>query len=184
MGEIQALRAGILGKIAAIFKEFNKLAARSGTDITSLTKNLPNATLQKAPDAHEGMLGSLILEQLISPVFSAVAADFMVNTSQGSITGTITAVDLFQSASALDETLDPYKRHAADDIRFKKGAGKGTEALIHGNTAKPKMNTLFNGIFNDGGRGFFYIPLQFTRTKTSGKCSYPGISTAYGHKPL
>ncbi|MCD8562694.1 MAG: hypothetical protein LRY54_01205 [Alphaproteobacteria bacterium] len=156
MGEHQSVYSAILGKIAGLFREFNKLAAQQGVSAQALTKALPAAVKSKAPGAHEGMLGSLILEQLITPVFAHVAAHFIIDTPQGSVTGAVTAVDIMQNADAFDETLSDTLRRASDDARFKKGAGKGTEALILGNT-KPAHPLAFP---KDKGRGFFTSPFN------------------------
>lgn len=160
MGEAARLTASILGKIAGLFREFNKLAAGSGTNVQTLTRNLPSAVKRRAPDAHEGMLGSLILEQLITPVFSQVAADFIVDTPQGSFTGTISALDLIHDAGALDGALEEKTRRATDDARYKKGAGKGTDALLFGNARQSSLKTLLNGPLGDRGRGYFTSPFN------------------------
>lgn len=161
MGDIAGIKAGILGKIAGLFRDFNKLAAHNGTSVQVLTKNLPVPVKRRAPDAHEGMLGSLILEQLVTPVFSQVAAEFIVTTPQGAVTGAISAVDVMHGADAMDEALDEKQRRAADDARYKKGAGKGSDALLFGNPRKQSaLAKMLNGPLGDSGRGYFTSPFN------------------------
>lgn len=158
MGEHQGAYSAILGKIAGLLKQFNTLASQGGLSPAALAKNLPApaASAVRAANSQEGMLGSLILEHLISPVFSQLAAHFIVNTPQGSFTGTVTAIDVLQGADALDSTAEDRVKSASDDARYKKGAGKGTEALILSNTNNKPIFTSFN----DGGAGFFTSPFN------------------------
>jgi hypothetical protein len=158
MSKHQGVYSAIWGKLAGLLREFNKLAAQNGVSAAAMAKTLPGpaASALRAANSQEGMLGSLILEQMLTPVFSQIAANFIIDTPQGSVTGTVTAVDILQGADAFDETLDNPVRRANDDARYKKGAGKGTEALILGNT----KTSALPAAFADGGKGFFTSPFN------------------------
>lgn len=156
MGQSQTITSSILGKIAGLFREFNKIAAKQGVNVAELARSLPGRPSLKAPDANDGMLGSLILEQLLIPVFSQVSSDYLISTSGGSISGTVMAIDIAQTSDFLDSRENERATRASDDTRYKKGAGKGTEALLFGNTKKPSILSLFS----DDGRGFFTSPFN------------------------
>lgn len=156
MGNNQTARSSILGKIAGLFREYNKIAAQQGVSISQLAKSLPNAPCLKAPDANDGMLGSLILEQLLMPAFSQAAADYLVNTSGSSISGAVMAIDVAEAADIFENSRKAPLQYAADESRYKKGAGKGTDALLFSNT---KKSTIAN-IFGHDGQGFFTSPFN------------------------
>ncbi|HRQ59942.1 MAG TPA: hypothetical protein PLO23_00240 [Alphaproteobacteria bacterium] len=157
----QQEKRSVLGKISGILKEFNKLAVAYGLGIGTLTRSLPNSpAIKAASPSQEGLLGSLILEQILTPIFTSIMENISTtNTSQGSLVGLVATWDIH---SADRHAADQRNKAANDDSRFKKGAGKGSEALIF-SPAKSTGMTSPSGLLNtirDGGRGFFTSPFN------------------------
>lgn len=155
MGNNKQNKQTILGRISGIFLEFNKLAQLYGISAASLQAQTPSYARAKsaAGNDQEGLLGSIILEQFLSPVFTALAHDMALDASGGTISGAITTIDMIQAdrTKAAEQT-----RGATDDARFKKGAGKGSEALLF----SPAKSSGILAKIEDGGHGFFTSPFN------------------------
>lgn len=154
MGASQQQKRSVLGKISGILKEFNKLAAAYGLGQGALAQSLQQSpAIKAASPSQEGLLGSLILDQILTPIFTSLMENMSVNTSQGGVSGLVAAWDIH---SADRHTAQDRSKAANDDGRFKKGAGKGSEALIF---SKAQPSGVLNTI-RDQGRGFFTSPFN------------------------
>lgn len=105
-------------RLAALCKEFRA----NGGDFSTL----PDSADLQHRCSQDGLLGSLILESIISPVFAAVANDLSATPIEDFIAND------FPFENIAEEISDYY--HSKQ--RFKKGAGKGTSALLHGSTGE------------------------------------------------
>lgn len=134
-------RQTALGKLAGLHNQLNKLGPAPSSPGHIGPVFLKNCAYSRPAGQEEGMLGSLILENMLGSAFLAAANDSGVAMQGGTLTQAALCADFGDIADAASEYMED--RHKSEQ-RFKPGAGKGSEAIDYGHKTHA-FNTLARG---------------------------------------
>lgn len=129
--QYEGVRRDALSRISGLYKEFNHFCRDYGAGAAEGSVFHRYAHYGIASSSQDGLLGALIMDSLLTPVFSLAANDCGFSAMQGGNGDPFT----LQNMSRMSSLVDEYYRDRScytDTRLYKKGAGKGTQALLHG----------------------------------------------------